>query len=238
MAPATATRPVTVQVGTTFRKHFADGTPLWKVTSIEGDFAYIEIVDEPITINGMTVPSDYAGTTDCALVAQIEKVLHNDAAMERYGDAVAQWWKSQADGTVLHYHDAFGRFVRGVVTRRNGQPELLPQALVGKWAPIDLVGRNWDGSARYGYHAKRVVEGEPWAPHASTIFEYQPSNYVRQGDPRTMEPIDLSVPTPSAEDLEQFRLNRIVQAAQDALGDWKTGTAERIAAAKAILEGA
>lgn len=238
MAPATATRPVTVKLGTTFRKHFADGMPLWKVTAIEGNFAHIEIVDESTTVDGTSIPSDYAGTTDCALISHIQNVLHNDAVMERHGDAATQWWKSQADGTVIHYHDAFGRFVRGVVTRQNGEPELLPQALVGKWAQFDLVGRNWDGSVRYGHHAKRVAEGKPWAPHASTIFEYQPSRYARHGDPRTMEPIDLTVPTPSAEDLEAFRLNRIVQAAQDALGDWKTGTAERIAAAKAILEGA
>lgn len=234
-ATKTASTPA-VKVGTTFRKAYADGMPLWEVIRIEGKFAYIQVINEPIEHEGVLIDSDWVGTTDTTSLAQIRRTLTQEASMRKHFDAEAQWWDTQPDGTELHYHDSFGRFMRGTVTRRNGTPELLCTALVGTWNKRDIVTTRYDGTPNYGYHAKKVMEGKSWTPSASCMFEKDPSRYAQYGDPRTMEPLTIAPPAITPEEAEHHHYNRIVQEVQDVLNDYTTASKDRLAAVKTILD--
>ena len=234
-ATKTASTPA-VKVGTTFRKAYADGMPLWEVIRIEGKFAYIQVVNEPIEHNGTTFDSDWAWATDTTSLAQIRQILAFEETVRQRLGADADWWNSQPDGTELHYHDSFGRFVRGTVTRRNGTPELLRTALIGTWEKRDIVTTNYDGTPNYSHHAKKILEGDSWTPSASNVYEHNPSNFARFADPRTMEPVAIKTPVITPEQAEHHHYNRIVQEVQDVLNDYKTPSKDRLAAAKTIID--
>lgn len=225
-----------VTVGTQFRMPFADSNALWEVTGIEGLSATIQVIAEPPASDGTIHPTDYLGHTDTTSIRKIEQVLTVETHRANAIDRDTRWWKDQQDGTVLHYHDSFKQFVRGVVTRRNGNPELLPIALVGDWPAHQVVYRDWSGQVQYGHHVRRIRDEQPWAPHPTTIFEYQPRAVKDQPSPADMEPISFDIADPTPEQAEAYRLNRIIQDAMDALNKTGAPSADKITAAREILD--
>lgn len=107
-------------------------------------------------------------------------------------------------GTVLHWHNAFGKYVRGVVadvTFEDGTTgaAFIPTALVGRWDHLDLprwtdAGTYYEGCS----YAKMVRDGSPFTPHPSTIWETSSFTGQHRGvDPSEMDEIDLAHPRPT-----------------------------------------
>lgn len=226
----------TVTIGTQFRMLFADAYALWEVTGIDGLSASIQVIAEPPEIDGTIPPTDYLGHRDTTSVRKIEQILAADERSAKAIDRDTRWWKNQQDGTVLHYHDGFNQFVRGVVTRRNGTPELLPTALVGDWPAHQVVYRDWSGKVQYGHHVRRIRDKQPWAPHPTTIFEHQPWAVDTPTGPAYMEPISFDIADPTPEEEEAYRLNQIIQEATNTLNQVGVPSADKITAAREILD--
>lgn len=136
------------------------------------------------------------------------------------------FYGSVEPGDIVHYSNGFAQFVRcKVVSDPTGIQgvTLLPIALVGEvgrrqdeqgrwihgWSEHDVVVRRANGEPHWGYHAKKIIEGETMQPHASSMYEYSESLQTKGPDPRAMEPLSLEPPplTPEAE-----RSARLVKA--------------------------
>lgn len=147
------------------------------------------------------------------------------------------WWKTQANGTEIHYHVRSGRFIRGTVTRRRGVPELLATALVGTWDPQSiLLSVEDDGTPRYDHHARLILNGGSWTPSPSRIYEYDTSGFAPGSDPRTMEPVAIPRPEITPEQAETRRYDQILQEVHDVLKDRGTPSKDRLATVKAMLD--
>lgn len=205
---------VSVAPGLTFRAVVADCNALWKVIEPAGPQVWgCEVVDEPIELDGgRTIPGEYAGHTDVFLESDIIRRASMQTAMADLIADTGRFYDSLELGAVLHYHDAFGRFVRCEAVTHNGQRALRPTALVGAWQSIDLPRRNPDGTVNVPYHAKRILEGgDPWRPSLSTLYEH-PSYTGPIDDPRTMTPISLTVEAMTDGQADQARLVGLVQS--------------------------
>jgi hypothetical protein len=216
-----------VAPGTKFTAIYQDSKPEWEVIRSRGRGVWeAKIVDKPFTVNGKTYPSEHGGITK---VFKTEEILYS----RRLNDVFAQladehesYFASLKIGEIVHYHNAFGAFVRCEVVMgvdkfvQSGKSEkmLKPIALVGKWNDYDLPHRAPDGSIRQGTHAKDIAEGECFKPNASNIYENKPS-CGRGIDPRGLPAIDLTVPPMTAEQEVQAKLWTAVRAAQAVLGE-------------------
>jgi hypothetical protein len=232
MAPRTAPK-VEIKVGTRFRKTIADGNPLWEVESMTGQHAAVICVDEPFEHNGVTFPSDYAGTQQSVLLSEIRQILAFEEAWGKIAKKSNDFWTNQTVGTVLHYHDSFGRYVRGEVVKVNGKNLLKPTALVGAWSPWDLARRMPNGTIHLGYQAKKIAEGSPWAPSDGCIFE-SPKFSERRGvqeDPRSMAPLNLELPEASPAEKIRHMQESVIESVAKALQDTSVDVEERLAAA-------
>lgn len=142
-------------------------------------------------------------------------LIKSNEAMDGFWDRAQKaregFWESQKVGDIVHYHNSFGQFVRGEIVEHEGKKQMKSIALVGDWKGYDLPQRNADGSIRYSYNAKKVLEGDIWQPSDSCVYEapsYSESNNSRYGDPREMPAIDLTLPEMDAEEIA--RANREV----------------------------
>lgn len=109
------------------------------------------------------------------------------------------FWDSQEVGTVLHYHNGFGQFVRGEVVEIDGEKRLMPKALVGAWSKSDLPSRTSTGEIHYPYHAKKIIEQNDegaWQPSDGCVYESPSFSPPARNaaDPRTLPEIDLTLP--------------------------------------------
>lgn len=230
--PAKSAMDITVKIGTEFRKAIADGNPLWRVESITGNHAEIVCIDEPIVHDGMTFPSDYAGTRSSALVSEIRASLSAASFFDGIVKNHENFWASQENGTVLHYHDSFGRFIRGVVVTVDGKKALRPTAMVGAWGPFDAARRMPNGSIQLGYHARKIAEGTPFTPNEANMFESPRfTRTPKHGDPRTMEPISLALPEPTVREKVQQMQESVIESVVASLQDRSVSVEDRLAAA-------
>ena len=150
-------------------------------------------------------------------------------------DRQDDWFDGLMVGSILHYRDGFGTFVRCEVVVGNadnlrshdgavrdvdliGKTVLLPIALVGNWR--EPVSRNLQtGKPRYGYHARSIVEARgAWRPSETCVFE-SPAYSGRAGEssPALAQPVDLTPPDLTADQQAQVPAWRTVQRVQDAL---------------------
>lgn len=189
-----------VTIGTKFRSAYADGNCEWEVKSSRGrDTWNCEIVAEDL---------DYAGTKKVFGTEEIQRSLDMAEVWQKSTDASENFFKKQVPGTILHYSNGFGSYVRCRVT---GEGKLLPLALVGKWSNIDLPKRMENGFVNEGYHVKQIKQGKVFRPHASTVYEYQ--HRENEPDPNTMQPISLELPEMTPDDTakadKHIRLNHL-----------------------------
>lgn len=204
-----------VTIGTKFRSTYADSNPEWRVTKKLGRGVW----EAQITPESM----DYSGVTAAFRTGDIEASLRWTNNVNSLMSEHDKWWDAQPIGTVVHYHNSFGQYVRGVVTTNSkGEKVMHPIALVGNWREYDLPRRMPDGSISYPYHAKKILteDYEDFQPNYSNMYESP--GYSRKDNspnPATMDPIDLTVPPMTPAEQEEANkihlLNRLVTIAQD-----------------------
>lgn len=203
---------------TTFRSCYADSNPLWKVLSKRGRDTWLcEIVNEPIEYNGQMIGSDWAGVQKAFLTKEIEGCIARDNAIGKMMSEHDQFYKSLKPGQTIHYQNGFDNWVRSMVVLEGNEHKLKATALVGKWGNHDLPRYSLDGSIYYPYYADKIRTGETFTPNYSNLFEAgcKPRNGI---DPRTLQPLDLSVPALTPEKERQAALWRKVNAIRQASG--------------------
>lgn len=149
------------------------------------------------------------------------------------------WWAARKIGETVHYNNGFGQFVRGVIMEVDGEKKMRSTALVGTWGAHDLPRIGPDGNLQEGYHVQKVREGEVMQPNFSNMVEHAGvDNGVK--DPRGEPAIDLTRPTPDADQIELKRLYDLRQSVMNALtgdGLFKSlEVRERLIAARKILD--
>lgn len=212
-----------VKKGMQFRHVIADCNALWEVVRSLGRGTWLCVcVDEPYNINGRLIPSDHAGRQKAFLSQEILQAVDIQDFFERSLTESDRFYNGLPLGQVVHYHNAFGAYIRCEVvmgTDKEGHTRkvLLPKALVGNWSSGDLPHRR-DGIYYEGYHTKEIRHGNTFHPDCSTIFE-SPTFYRRgkADDPRQMPPISLGLPPMSPEEERSARLWRVVHDAEAAL---------------------
>lgn len=203
---------IKVKKGDTFRSVIADCNALWRVESVSGGIAHCVVVNEPWEHNGHTYDSDYAGHRKPFYVQDVKSAIAMAQMWEQRANEQDEFYASLVPGQIVHYNNGFGEFVRcevivldedlrsGPSEYKAGDTVLQPVALVGAWKEYDLphTRLDEDGVERevIPYHARKVIERSgAWRASDSCVFEAPgySSSYKRQGDPTTMEPIDLTV---------------------------------------------
>ena len=196
--PTTKTKRV--KKGMQFRSTLADGNPLWEVKRslggepIEPEEAWLcEVVDEPIEIDGKVYESDFAGAQQSFLSREI---LAANAYEDMFKDMRSdhdRFYASLDEGDIVHYNNGFKNFVRCeiVFDADEQKNKLKPIALVGEWRDYDLPKRQANGEVYNGYHVQQIIDGSTFEPNAGCIFE---AGTNHSDDPRSLPPIDLSVP--------------------------------------------
>jgi hypothetical protein len=213
-----SSRKPVVKIGTTFHDSYADTRVEFKVIEALGPNVWsCEVITE-----GYEGGRRAYETTDIQSHIQMENHI---AAIIDEGDA---WWNSQELGSIVHYDNGFGAFVRGeIVAVGDTRREMMPIALVGKWAKSDLPRRYPTGETHYPYHARKIITRVPMQPNYTNMIEARGYRTTPQ-DPDTRhpslrEPIDLTLPEIS--DAEAIKMakevlrNRLKQALEIADAD-------------------
>jgi hypothetical protein len=221
---------VKVRKGTQFRSVIADCSALWEVTSVKGDTAYAVVVDEPFEIGGVTYPGEYAGQEDVFLVDTIKSRLALSAVLTSLDNRREDFFENLTPGDVYHYHNGFGEYVRCVVTESH---EFQPIALIGEWRQYDLYRVDATGKVHHGYHAAKILSGEgAWQPSETCVYESDefvaPRGEGRDFDPRLRDPLDLTPPTPTAEETLRHELWKAWYAAGEAIDNHRDEPIELI----------
>jgi hypothetical protein len=198
----------------------ADSNPLWRVTEKVGRDAFRAVcVNEPIEIHGQTLDSDFAGQERTFGGDEIRRSIAMAQVFTSLIERSNDFWSTVEVGATLHYHNSFGKFIRGVVVEQDGKRMLRPTALVGAWSPIDLPKRQPDGSVYESYHAQKIREGDAWQPSDGTIYE-SPSfaeGHKAKGDPRALPALDLTVPPMTDEEVATAVVVRLARKVRDVL---------------------
>jgi hypothetical protein len=194
-----------IKVGeTTFRYHYADSNPLWKVMKVQGRDSFLcEIQNEPVEIDGEFYESDWVGTQKLFMRREIEGAMRLASMFDDLADEHDKFYKSLRVGQTIHYHDGFNTWVRCVVVEKDGEKVLKPVALVGEWRKHDLPSRMHDGSIHYPHHVKQIIEGKTMQPNASNLWENGcKGNERAEGccDPTKLVPLSLTVPPMTPEE--------------------------------------
>ena len=191
--------PKRVTVGLEFYAGYADSNSKWIVRKSLGGAWLCEIINDPIEINGKTYPGEYNGTKKSFMSAEILGSLGMSALFSNLADDNEKFLQSQKPGTILHYHNGFGNYVRQIVVLHEGRMKLKAIALVGEWAKHDLPMRRANGDISSPYHVKKIQDGElSDRLQCSTTYEHPTFSKPRGGkesiDPRKLNPINLELP--------------------------------------------
>lgn len=211
MNTTTATK---IGPGTTFHSSYADGNPKWEITRSRGRGVWEAKIVEDM---------DYPGVVKVFTAAEVKQAVGMSRFWNKNATDHEKFYAALKLGSVVHYHNAFGQFVRCEVvigtTAQDPKPHrcLKPVALVGAWKPYDLPKRRIDGTIEYGYHAENIRKGECFEPNFSNLYESGNSSACRNGDPSKLPALDLSVPESSPEEQATAKLWQAVQAARKAL---------------------
>lgn len=206
-----------VSIGDTYRKVIVDANCLIRVEQIDGPHVLGIVVDEPVTINNITLPSDYAGQEVSDLLTSVENRVAGANAwslMVRHQNSL---WETAKAGETLHYRNFHGQFYRGITELQDdGRVAMKVTALVGDWPEYDRPHRNAYGEVREGYAARQVREGAVIQPNATFIFESSGYTDKSSVDPSDMEAIDLSLPPLSKEEEGRIELECFLREIREA----------------------
>ncbi len=232
-----------VQVGKMFSLPVADGAAHYVVTAVKGTKCDVEwrgwnngdrYVDHYFGWGRKNVP-----------VATVRKYVSRAEGMaELFKQKEPNFIEAQADGTIVHYCNGFGQFVRCEVVNQpptdwHGDEDekptksLKPIALVGKWSKHDLPHYGIDGHISEGTYVGYIREGKLIYVNPSNLYE-SPDHSKRndEGDPRKMKPIDLTLPPPTPEQAAQFAAWQAIGAVHAAMADQYAETEEQMKARK------
>ena len=198
---------------------YADSHATYRITATSKTRATIEWVDIG---DAWVLPA--WGRKATIPLTKVRSILDQRDSRKAFFATTDNWWEQQTEGTIVHYSNGFGEYVRGKIVTHEGEKQMLPIALVGNWKSYDLVNRSADGSLRYGYHAGRVINGEPFRPNASNMVEF-PGHKVRGDDPRTLPAIALTPPGVSEAEAKLAATMRLHQAVVAALAFEPVGDA-------------
>lgn len=171
-------------VGEALSWPFADGAAIYVVYSERPlILVHLEIGD------AYRLPPSYERGIN---FAEVEAQVADRRDQRASANAAEQWRASLGAGEVLHYHHAFGRFVRCAVVEVGGHNALVPVALVGPWDERDLDPR--------GHWPTKIRERDAWWPHEGNIYEY-PAALLRERypDPGAVEPLAIPEPYPDVQ---------------------------------------
>lgn len=164
----------------------------------DGSAAYMVASEKPFSLVHLPIHDAYR------LPAAHERGLRlSDARsmVESYRASAARvksedaWWDSLEPGTILHYHNGFGEYVRcevvvqawnSVSAHHDAAPCLQPIALVGNWDKFHAP-----------YHAKKVHDRTgAWRPSTGCVYEH-PDFCPPRGEnasivPTDLEPLDIT----------------------------------------------
>ena len=196
--PTTKTKRV--KKGMQFRAVLADSNALWVVKSSLGGAWLCEVVDEPYEYDGKVYEGDFTRTEKSFLSREILASVNYENIFKNIRNDHDRFYASLDEGDIVHYNNGFKNFVRcEVVFDADEQKnQLKPIALVGEWSNHDLPERRANGEIYNGYHAQKIIDGGTFEPNVTCIFEAGTKGFVNNnrnhGDPRSLPPIDLSVP--------------------------------------------
>ena len=226
---------MSVKIGDTFRASYADSMPTFRVTKKAGPGVYLAIIEDDM---------DYSGVEKAFTTQEIESSKQWAARFAKLAEADDDFWATVSEGDILHYNDGFGNFVRcevvmgtednagGVDRSENvGRLVMLPVALVGNWKQFDLANRRPDGSISYGYHARKVIEGNgAWRASTTCIYEAPDYSrgYAKHPDPRTLPALSLEVPEMTELEEQAALEEQMRQAMIEALNDHTVDAATAI----------
>ena len=216
-----------VKKGMQFRSTLADGNPIWEVKRSLGGAWLCEVVDEPFEIDGKVYESDFAGAEKSFLSREI---LAANAYEDMFKDMRSDhdgFYASLDEGDIVHYNNGFKNFVRcEVVFDADEQKnKLKPIALVGEWSNCDLPKRRADGEIYNGYHSQQIIDGSTFEPNAGCIFE---SGTNHSDDPRSLTPIDLSVPAMTEEEEQEAVRCQLIGRVQEIISEHDSGNTQEI----------
>lgn len=193
-----------ITIGTKFRSTYADANPEWEVIGHRGaDTWNCEIVNCP----------DYSGTTKVFGGEEIRASINLSNYWKKTANDSDNFYQSLKDGQIIHYSNGFGQFVRCEVKNK----KLIPIALVGAWREFDLPKRYANGEINLPYHAKQILEKNPYTPHASNLYEYSSSLQKQHANPINLKPISLNVPEMTPEQTEIAKLWKQVEAIENVI---------------------
>jgi hypothetical protein len=221
--PATKTKRV--KKGMQFRSTLADGNPLWVVKRSLGGAWLCEVVDEPYEIDGKVYESDYTGAEKSFLSREILAANAYEAIFKSISNDHDRFYASLDEGDIVHYNNGFKNFVRcEVVFDADEQKnQLQPIALVGEWSNHDLPKRRANGEVYNGYYAQKIIDGETFEPNVTCIFEAGTKGFVNDnrnhGDPRSLPPVDLSVPAMTEEEEQEAVRCQLIGRVQEIISE-------------------
>lgn len=221
MSTATKT-PTRVRKGMRFRSVIADANPLWEVTGNVGRGVWrCKVVNEPFEVNGTTYDGDFAGHTD---VFDASRILAAVGMSDLFDDLARRDKEAAATfpaGTVVHAEAGWkGQWVRGTVVDTDDGKQIRPEALIGPFKPYDVPQRYPDGTiSEGGYHAKAVTSGELRPLVARNLWESGDSRFDGLDDPTGMDPVDMTVPPMTDEEVARAAKVRTCMAINEAVKD-------------------
>ena len=214
--PTTKTKRV--KKGMQFRSTLADGNPLWVVKRSLGGAWLCEVVDEPYEIDGKVYESDYTGAEKSFLSREILSANAYEAIFKSISNDHERFYASLDEGDIVHYNNGFKNFVRcKVVFDADEQKnQLQPIALVGEWSNHDLPKRRANGEIYNGYNVQQIIDGSTFEPNVTCIFE---AGTNHSDDPRSLPPIDLSVPAMTEEEEQEAVRCQLIGRVQEIISE-------------------
>lgn len=151
-------------VGKVVRFQIADGYAQYVVWSERPlQLVHIDVMD------GYSISAAHARGLK---LADIRAMVASDDVWQGIMDEHDEFYRNLPLGSIVHYDNGFGKFVRAERIEGERGKRLRPIALVGNWDPaMDLPRRNVDGSITLHYYPEKIAKGEPFEPNSGSIWE-------------------------------------------------------------------
>jgi hypothetical protein len=220
-----AAKQAGTMIGRIIEHPYADGYAMYEIVGQKGknfEIAWVDDGGDAWVLPAWGKKTTISGTSARSFVERKD-------AMARLFGAADDWWEAQQVGSILHYHNGFGQWIRGKVVEREGKKQLKPEAMVGKWDQRDLWSRRDDGTIAYGYHVEGILSDKVWQPHVSNMYE---GECKTAGNPTILPPIDLTIPELNPAEQELAGLvqlsNQVQSLLQAAVRTPKAGRANTV----------
>lgn len=203
----------------------------------DGYAEYVVMNTRPLQLIHLETGDAYAAdamTLRGLRVSDVRSMVKSSRALADMFAGADDWFDGLAVGSTVHYHDGFGEYVRCEIAVGNpdnlrdyagrvdasliGKNVLQPVALVGNWKSVSRRDER-TGEAHYDSHAEAIIAKRgAWRPSDSCVFEAP--GFARTGkvaDPTCMDPIDLTPPDLTDEQLAAIPAWQAVDRVRDAL---------------------